>query len=705
MKQLLFYILLFGCTTAIGQNHEEQTAEYEKELANAKSDTARVRILCNLSLKARSYDLTKADEYSQQALEISQRTNSLVHIAKAICSISANSIYRGEYNESILYSQRALSVLNVDTLNLNKNTDEENIQIGHIYNNLGMAYDYKSDYSHAIKYYLAAKDIFERLDKQDGLGVCYNNLGISYLYTGDLDKSENYFQKTFDIYMTKGDSNIAYQAKMNLAIIYYLQEDKERAIDIYRETANVMEKMGNLRSYGNCISNMAQAFSELEQNDSALFYYEKAIEIDLVLEDKEGLGTEYRLIGAVYEKLGQFQKAKKYYTDALTIALEIQRKTDIKDSYRHLFQIEQEVGNYKMALEHHILYAAYDDSIRTESSSQSLGKVEAENEYNKQLAVNQAENDEQLKTEAQKRRNQSIILYFTIAILVTILFFVYMVVKSLRIAREQKALVQEAKAEIELKNQEMVDSITYAKRIQTAILPSAKNVEEHLPNSFVLYEPKDIVAGDFYWLEPKGDRVIFAAADCTGHGVPGAMVSVVCNNGLNRAVREFGLSDPGKILDKTRELVVEEFEKSEEAVKDGMDIALCSLGPSSTSGTSLQYAGAHNPLWLIRKGATEIEEIKANKQPIGQFDHPQPYNTHSVDLKEGDSVYIFSDGFADQFGGDKGKKFKAANFKKLLLQIQQDSLKTQKDKIYEAFEKWRGGLEQLDDVCIIGIRV
>ena len=199
-------------------------------------------------------------------------------------------------------------------------------------------------------------------------------------------------------------------------------------------------------------------------------------------------------------------------------------------------------------------------------------------------------------------------------------------------------------------------------------------------------------------MEHKDGKVLYAAADCTGHGVPGAMVSVICNNGLNRSVREYGLTDPGKILDKTREIVIQEFEKSEEEVKDGMDIALCSI-----EGDKLEYAGAYNPLWIIRNG--EVIETKANKQPIGQFDNPTPYTTHSIDLVPGDSIYIFSDGYVDQFGGEKGKKFKSKAFRTLLLSIQDEPMEDQKTIIDEAFEDWRGTLEQIDDVCVIGVRV
>jgi serine phosphatase RsbU (regulator of sigma subunit) len=176
------------------------------------------------------------------------------------------------------------------------------------------------------------------------------------------------------------------------------------------------------------------------------------------------------------------------------------------------------------------------------------------------------------------------------------------------------------------------------------------------------------------------------------------MVSVVCNNALNRSVREHGLLDPGEILNKTREIVIQEFEKSDEEVNDGMDIALCSL-----EGRKLQYAGAHNPLWIVRNA--EIIETKANKQPIGQFDNPEPYTTHSFELEKGDSIYIFSDGYIDQFGGEKGKKFKSKSFRELLLNVQSNSMEEQKNIIDDAFESWRGNLEQIDDVCVIGVRV
>ena len=274
--------------------------------------------------------------------------------------------------------------------------------------------------------------------------------------------------------------------------------------------------------------------------------------------------------------------------------------------------------------------------------------------------------------------------------------------KQKGIIEEQKAVVELQKAEVEEKNKEILDSISYAKRLQEAILPSTRLVKQWLPHSFILYKPKDIVAGDFYWMETVGDTVYFAAADCTGHGVPGAMVSVVCSNALTKALIEEGIQEPAHILDRTRELVIDRFHKSEEEVKDGMDISLVAL---DTSKGSIQWAGAYNPLWLLKQDSDEIEEVKADKQPIGKYARATPFTNHTLDLNPGDTLYIFSDGYPDQFGGERGKKYKTGRFKKLLVSIRGQDMQQQRATLNQEFESWRGDLEQIDDVCVIGVRI
>jgi serine phosphatase RsbU (regulator of sigma subunit) len=365
--------------------------------------------------------------------------------------------------------------------------------------------------------------------------------------------------------------------------------------------------------------------------------------------------------------------------------------------YDFYSDIYRRLGKFELALIYKDSMIVLNSELINEESINKQKELETiyDTEKKQILIDNLAKENElkNIKLEKQNAQNRMILLglILTAFVIIFILLAYRQKIRAGKIIEAQKSI-------LETKNQEITDSITYAKRIQSAILPSINEIKTCLPNSFVFYKPKDIVAGDFYWLEQKQNCTLLAVADCTGHGVPGAMVSVVCNNALNRSVREFEITDPGEILNKTREIVINEFEKSEEDVKDGMDIALCTI-----KGNVLQYAGAHNPLWIIRNN--ELIEIKADKQPIGKFDNQTPFSTHQFKLQKNDILYIFTDGFADQFGGEKGKKFKTKSFKELLLSLNSKPINEQKELIESTFNQWKGDIEQLDDVCVIGVRV
>ena len=310
--------------------------------------------------------------------------------------------------------------------------------------------------------------------------------------------------------------------------------------------------------------------------------------------------------------------------------------------------------------------------------------------------------------------------------------FLNLVVISFLVFRNEKIRVKilgelrETNNIISHKQKEITDSINYAQRLQYAILPPPEFISKHLPETFILYKPKDIVAGDFYWAENVNDLFFIAAADSTGHGVPGAMVSVVCSGALNRTVKEFGLTDTGKILDKTRELVVETFAKSNTDVKDGMDISLLCIDKQNKK---IFWSGANNPLWYASSASAHqfsdkenlqngtlspealegreatIVEVKANKQPIGKTDNPKQFTRHEIEYKGNTTFYLFTDGLADQFGGPQGKKFKYKQFEQMLVSINDKSMQEQSSIINQRFEDWKGDLEQVDDVCVIGIKI
>ncbi|MGB1319012.1 MAG: PP2C family protein-serine/threonine phosphatase, partial [Flavobacteriales bacterium] len=275
---------------------------------------------------------------------------------------------------------------------------------------------------------------------------------------------------------------------------------------------------------------------------------------------------------------------------------------------------------------------------------------------------------------------------------------------------EQNRHISEQKEVIEEKNKHITDSITYAKNLQTAILPKDEMFAKHFSDFHILYRPKDIVSGDFYWMETVGGTIFLAAADCTGHGVPGAMVSMVGFQGLNKAVLEEKLTSPAKILQRLSDHVEEAFEKSGGSVKDGMDICLVAIDPKTRTVT---YAGVHNALWVLtakeelrnanlreEQNGKRMFELKADRRSIGGFFDAGPFTEKQVELDEGDRLFLFSDGFADQFGGPRNKKLGS---KRMRETFREKAIAGEFSSIDKTFEDWKGGEEQIDDVTVISI--
>ncbi|NQX97920.1 MAG: tetratricopeptide repeat protein, partial [Flavobacteriales bacterium] len=625
-------------------------------------------------------------------------------------------------------------------------------------NNIGSIHDSQGNIPKALKYYHKSSKIYVEIGNKNGTAISINNIGFIYAEQGNIPKALEYYHKSLKIDEEIGNKNSTANTLNNIGGIYTDQGDTQKALEYYHKSLKIDEEIGNKEGIATSLNNIGILYKNRGDNiPKALEYYHKSLKIWEEIGKKSGTANTLSNIGIVYNNQGKIQKALEYHYKSLKIKKEIGNKSgiagslnkigaiyikqehiplaleyglkslklskeigfpeNIKSASELLSKIYEKQGKGMQALEMHKLYITMRDSINNETTQKATAQQQAKYEYEKQKTINDAEHNKQLAIEKQEKEKQVIITTTTAGGLGLVVVFLIFVFNRLQVTKKQKKqiesqkqkvesqkkIVEDAHTELEEKNKEILDSITYAKRIQSAILPPAKVVKEYLQESFILYKPKDIVSGDFYWIElvtqqKKENTVLFAAADCTGHGVPGAMVSVVCNNALNRSVREYQLTDPGEILNKTREIVIQEFEKSDEIVQDGMDIALCSL-----EGNTLKYAGAHNPLWIIRKG--KILETKANKQPIGQFDNPEPYTTHTFELQKSDSIYIFSDGYVDQFGGEKGKKFKSRAFRELLLSIQGKSMEEQKIIINNSFETWKGGLEQIDDVCIIGVKV
>lgn len=612
----------------------------------------------------------KSLEVAGELLEISNTSNDHFGIYKAHLNKGIILWGAGRFDPALKELHEAKKVVEVFL------KDRE--LLGPVYNNISRVYLEIGDYEMAYTYLRLSIEINQEFNSQKDLASNYVNLGILKLENFDLDSAALYFTVALEIYQTIDD-------RIGIVSVY--------------------NNFGLLESYN---------FNYEAERD----YYRKGLEITPA-ENEARAQLLFNLASSFFGS-NDFENAKTYAFESLKCSEKIRFIRGINISSILLSKIHEAQGDFKNALTYYQLGQRYADTLINKETLNKVTEIEVASKFESQIEIDSINNakkqqlhDAELKVkeaDLARTRIQQIALLIGVALFVFISIFMY---NRWKITKAQKSIIEQQKSEVERQqdelkkahleiteaHKEITDSIDYAQRIQKAILPPDKLWFDKLPDSFVLYKPKDVVAGDFYWMESDENKLFFAAADCTGHGVPGAMVSVLCVGGLNRSVREYGCSTPGQILDKTREIVIKEFEKSEDEVKDGMDIALCSI-----HNNKLEFAGAHNPLWVIRKGVDEVEELKANKQPIGKFENMQPYTTHELCMNPGDTAYIFSDGFADQFGGDKGKKFKSANFKRLLLKIQNEPMDRQKEIIEIEFEKWRGKIEQIDDVCVIGIR-
>jgi serine phosphatase RsbU (regulator of sigma subunit) len=637
--------------------------KYRGQRAGKAILVSRARALNNAGFVASAEGhIDVALDYYNQCLKIWKDINSKFDIAFMLKTIAM-------INEDQGKAATALDLLHQSLKIFEELKDKR--QVGIIYNDLGVVYNNQQDSANSLYYHRQSLKIKEETNDREGLATSNTNIGAIYKDSRVYDKAVYYFNK---------------------------------GLAIYEETGNVYGIAVAYNNIGTTLKEKKDFTKALEQFKKALPYMEKS-------RDRQGEAIVLVNIAEVYYQCAQYKEAEEYALRSMKTSKELGFPNDIKYAALVLTRIYKSMNKYKEALDMSTIYDQMRDSIESESNRKAVAKKRFQAEYEQQAERDSIVNaqkifQEQFKHE-QEIRQQRIYTYGGIAGFVLMLVVAGVSYRAFRnkrkaniIITQQKQIAEQQKLLIEEKQKEILDSIHYAQRIQYAILAKEEEIKHYFPESFLMYKPKDIVAGDFYFFEHTRDHVFYAAADCTGHGVPGALVSVVCSNALSRCVKEFELTDPGKILDKARELVLDTFRKSGQDVKDGMDISLI---VKNTKTNQFTWAGANNPLWYMQNG--EIHAIKANKQPIGLSEDPKPFTTREVPVNANDTIFLFTDGMADQFGGPKGKKFKYKQISELLVSAASKALDKQKSILEKTFSDWKGELEQVDDVCVIGLRV
>jgi tetratricopeptide (TPR) repeat protein len=581
--------------------------------------------------------------------------------------------------------------------------------------NMGYAqlFEAQAKYGSSIKSYFICLRLARKAKDKSSEAQILDQIGVVYWYENETDKALGYLEQSLHISEEDGDLTAMSGTMNNLGIIYRGKQDFEKALEYYTKAADLFQKLKNRTGYGNVMNNIGIIYQVQADFDKALEYYNKSLEIRKSLDDKVGISTTLGNVGTMYMAQRDYKKAEPFILEALKISDMVDDKEGIKENTYNLSEMYEKQGDGIKALEYYKRYTEVSKKLDQATAEKESYEQELTYKYEAEKLKRKKEQEKKnIQIKAEQKKQQTII-YAVVSVLFIVVIFSFFLLQRFRVTQKQKRLIELQKKEVEIKNREIIDSITYAKRLQEAILPPLSLYQKCFPDSFILYKPKDIVAGDFYFLEEEGGYIIFGAADCTGHGVPGAMVSVVCSNALHRTIKEFKIIDPGAILDKVRELVLKTFEKSGTEVKDGMDISLCVYDKKTGK---IKWAGANNPLWILKSADSEkpLREIKPDKQPIGYMQGSKPFTTHEPEVEKGDMIYMFTDGYPDQFGGPAGRKFMYKNFQRKIESIVKLGMKEQQNELEITFEKWvkREGaadvvkqMEQTDDVCILGLRI
>jgi serine phosphatase RsbU (regulator of sigma subunit)/Tfp pilus assembly protein PilF len=561
-----------------------------------------------------------------------------------------------------------------------------------------------------------------------GLAIVYIYISETYNQQENHDNAKYYLNNAIEIFRVEKDSIRMASSLHNLGYLNYSMGQYDTALIIYKKTFEIYQKLGNLtEEYGRCLGNIGLVYSRQKQFEKAEDYLLRAIQFLNKLGDDYAV-TEYTIeYAGILQHKGEISKAITFATLSFGNAVKNKIIELERDAAYRLAQLYQVSGRYDSAYHYQSLYIDANDSIKSYKDIQKMADLRTEFEVSKKQAeVNVLKKNKLI----QLIVNLSLVLILILATGLIILYY-YNLKQSRKFTAaldERRVLLEKQSTELKEQNDkiiianeelkqlnettnaqkdEIVSSINYAQRMQSAILPPEEYITELLNENFILYKPKDIVSGDFYWIKQVNHYIILVSADCTGHGVPGAFMSMLGISHLNEIVQNREITQPNQILNELRKQIKNSLRQSgkRDGSRDGMDLALCVI---DTKANVMQYSGANNPLYIIsnKNGKTVFTEIKADPMPVGvHFSSDKSFTNHEIKLEIGDTFYIFSDGYVDQIGGASKHRFTSEKFRKLLLEIHDQPMYEQKEILEQNLNDWMGIHAQTDDILVIGARV
>ncbi|MGV6861872.1 MAG: tetratricopeptide repeat protein [Putridiphycobacter sp.] len=627
----------------------------------------------------------------------------LIELSKT--SLSTN------FEKSLSYSSAALKKINAL-----EQTDENLQKKSLIENIIGVNYLYMGKYDKSLQHCLASLKIAEEIQDSSRMSASLNNLGLIYGYKNELEKSNDYFLESAKIDEALGNLSSSAISYSNIASSYFGMDDYENGKIYYDKSMEIYKEIGDDDGIASLYLINGRQLEKKKKYKDALKYYDLAISIYESYDNTESLLTSYQYKANLYSKVNKRNEAITFYKKNLELALKLNSAHNISMAYEGLSGVYETMGNMGKALEYYKYHVQWNDTVFNQNSENVIAEMQAKYNYEKEERENKILKQEaaisQLELENNKKRLQSsrIIIFSTIGGAILLLLLAFVLYKQNKLKEETNAKlievnneISEAKLIIEEKNKDITDSIEYAKYIQHAILPKKESVIQCFDDAFLLLMPKDVVSGDFYWFQKYGDYAVIVMADCTGHGVPGGFMSMMGIEMLNQVLGDPSVMQAGQALEEINKRICNNLNKagSERQQRDGMDLSICIFNRSKNT---VQYAGANRPLILIRNGEPEL--IKPNKYGVGgSLEENKKFTNHEFEVLKGDQFYMFSDGYPDQFGGPKNKKFMRKRFTNILVENAKESMQMQEKNLISEFNNWKGELEQIDDVCVVGVRI
>lgn len=625
-------------------------------------------------------------------------------LASAACAQSAgdliaqaDAVYSANPDSSLVLSEHALQVAM---------EQHDSVNMAYAKAKCARYYVLKSDFEAAGEYLNAAIEMQQHIGDKNGLAYSYKLKAIVQKRIGNTDEALQLQQDAVRLYRETGNTNGMCNALANLSLDYIREKqftEAGHALDTIAAHLDAIE--GPLRYF--YWHNRGKLLFAQEDYTGSLVCYDSAKVQALKYELVDSYATLLSSIAKADIKLNRLDAAEAVLLESCSLARANSLDHELDESLTVLTELYVSKGDYKNA------FLTNKEQTDLAQKIYNIERINKINELEKKLDLAEkektiAQQDIELAEEAARKKeleqeNFLLVLIISAVVLIAGLATFLLVrtrMLNTRIA-QQNVLIAEKSALIEDAYGKIRDSISYSRKIQKAMLPTNESIASVFPHSFVLYEPRDIVSGDFYWFQDRANEVLFAAADCTGHGVPGAFLSIVGYNHIHQAVNIHNITSPEKILDKVRDDVTVTLKQYDDnAANDGMDVSLCAIDKRTNT---LKFAGANHAAWILRGDV--VHELKGNNQPIGAYPGQEilPYTLQEFQLQKNDRVYLFSDGFTDQFGGEKGAKFKAKQLRELLIATRTQPMPQQKETLLAALRRWQGSFEQIDDVLVIGI--